>query len=209
MTTEYSYPLDKALKVANYIVDLLSPHCAKIHIAGSIRRLKPEVKDIEIVCLPKKQIMLRGLFDYEEYQTSKEFIQALSTITYQTVKGSAEGKYMQIITTSVNCKGIKLDLFMPHAHDYFRQYAIRTGSADYSHYVIATAWSRKGWTGIDDLGLRKKSDCDCKIQGDKKIYTLKKDLKEPTLPPVWTSEAEFFAWLNIPYIDPEHRIISL
>jgi len=195
--------------VANYIVDLLSPHCHKINIAGSIRRMNADVKDIEIICIPKDQVISRDFFGKEEYVRSKEFVQALSTVTYQKVKGSVEGRYLQIITTSINCKNIKLDLFMPHADDYYRQYAIRTGSADYSHYVIATAWSRKGWTGIDDLGLRKKTDCDCKIQGDKKIYTLKKDLKEPTLPPVWTSEGEFFTWLNIQYIDPEHRIISL
>lgn len=96
---------------------------------------------------------------------------------------------------------------MPHPDDYFRQYAMRTGSAEYSHHVIAAAWSRKGWTGIDDIGLRKRSDCDCKIQSGKKVYTLSSRAKRGncTLPPVWTSEAEFFLWLQVPYIDPEFR----
>ena len=46
--------LEKAEKIARKYVDLLAPFCERIEIAGSTRRKKPEVGDIEIVCIPKQ-----------------------------------------------------------------------------------------------------------------------------------------------------------
>ena len=43
---------EEALKIAEEVKALLAPHCLRIEIAGSIRRKKPEVKDIEIVAYP-------------------------------------------------------------------------------------------------------------------------------------------------------------
>lgn len=42
----------EALAVAEALRDYLAPACVRIEIAGSIRREKPEVKDIELVCEP-------------------------------------------------------------------------------------------------------------------------------------------------------------
>jgi DNA polymerase/3'-5' exonuclease PolX len=230
---EKQYLYVPAAHVAAYIFRLLQPHCERIHLAGSIRRMKMLVKDIEIVCIPKREPIpsTPTLFDIEDCslspsgggsastkndstkrggantQVSKDFIEALMTITKQTIKGNADGKYMQIETTSTTCPGIMLDLFMPDADDYYRQYAIRTGSKDYAHHVIAAAWSRKGWTGINGV-LYKKSECDCKETNGKKIYNLKSTTSNPTRPPVWNSEGEFFTWLGLPYIDPEQREIK-
>lgn len=209
MSEEIKYPFPVANKVANYIADQLRPHCTRLHIAGSIRRLKPEVKDIEIVCEPKTYMMQHGLFaDMAVKKIVVDFTVALITVTDKIIKGNTEGRYMQVITSSTLCPGIKLDLFMPQPEDYYRILAMRTGSWEYSKNVIATAWVKKGWAGVKDVGLRKISECNHLQIGDTKHYRLKPDSKNPTLPPVWNSEAEFFMWLNIPYIDPEHRIIS-
>ena len=45
--------LADADKLALRIADVLSPFCSRIDIAGSIRRRRPEVGEIDIVCLPK------------------------------------------------------------------------------------------------------------------------------------------------------------
>lgn len=45
-------PLQQALKLAEKIMAELAPCCARIEIAGSIRRGLPTVGDIDIVCLP-------------------------------------------------------------------------------------------------------------------------------------------------------------
>ena len=45
--------LEKASKVAANLLRTLAPACHRIEIAGSIRRGKPEVKDVELVAIPK------------------------------------------------------------------------------------------------------------------------------------------------------------
>ncbi len=44
--------LTHANAIACWLVDQLRPACGRIEIAGSVRRKKPEVKDIEIVAMP-------------------------------------------------------------------------------------------------------------------------------------------------------------
>ena len=45
--------LDKAKAIAEELKRLLEPACERIVVAGSIRRRKPEVGDIELLCIPK------------------------------------------------------------------------------------------------------------------------------------------------------------
>jgi DNA polymerase/3'-5' exonuclease PolX len=195
--------LNQAKDLAIHNGNKLLPFCTQLNIAGSIRRQKPEVKDIEIICLPRYidgyQESLFGDVIAEKI-ISKNFIEVVKTIG-KVIKGKPDGRYMQIELP----QRINLDLFMPDPVDYFRQYAIRTGSADYAARTIAAAWKRKGWCG-SDKGLRLQADCIEHKQTDGKskwecINT------EAQAPPIWQSEQEFFEWLSIPYIMPKLRSI--
>ena len=198
-TIKTKYAFANAIRVADYLVKLLAPHCDRIHLAGSLRRIRPDVKDIEIVCMPKKERKEGLLFEEQaELITSRDFTEALATITDIVVKGNVDGRQMQIRTNSKICPGIYLDLFMPRPDDYYRIYTIRTGSAEYSHHIIAGRWKANGWVGTDG-GLRKESEC---IEKSGKWLCI---AKKPQLPPVWNSEMEFYAWLGLPYIDPQLR----
>ena len=108
-----------------------------------------------------------------------------------------EGRWIKIQLP----QGINLDLFIPQVHDYYRIYAIRTGSADYSHQIIAKAWERKGWAGTKD-GLRLQAEC---IRLEKTWNCI---FQKPTLPPVWKSDADFFDWLSIPHLPPAQREVT-
>jgi len=204
-----SYILFKAAQTAEGFTKILSPHCDRFHIAGSIRRRQSMVSDIEIVCTPKKELKKdpEKLFDEGTLVISPDFIHVLATITDAIIKGQPEGRYMQIKTKSRICPGIYLDLFMPQQDDYYRQLAIRTGSRQYVHHNIASAWTAKGWVGCDKLGLRRKDDCEPYTSGDKTLWRLRHD-RHPDMvaqPPAWKSEAEFFLWLGVAYIDPQYR----
>jgi len=197
-----------AKTIADDLVAQLSPYSEVIHIAGSIRRQKEEVKDIEIICIPKYErevrINLFGEVTNGPIIICPQFdsiIRSFGTI----VKGKPSGRYMAMETEkvidAVNYR-INIDFFMPQPHDYYRQLAIRTGSSEYARRHIACAWVRKGWCGTE-YGLRRSSEC-YKMSDTK--WTIKREFTdEPTLPPVWESEQHFFSWLNIQHLAPQHR----
>jgi len=175
--------LIEAKQIAVSLCYLLQPLAAKINIAGSIRRKQAEVKDIEIIALISRE--------------NRTKMYHLLSINCYWKKGQGIGRYMQWQHKDT---GIKIDLFLPVENDYYRIYAIRTGSSEYSSKVIATAWVKLGWVGTEH-GLRKRSECIKK--GDKWIVAA----GFPELPPVWASEQEFFRWLGIEYIDPFYRCL--
>jgi DNA polymerase/3'-5' exonuclease PolX len=193
-------PLDKARSIALQIVDRLQPYCDKIQIAGSVRREKVFVKDIEIVALPTK-VISEDIFGNALYKTITTGWRNEVCQIGKIIKGKIDGKYIQIELP----EGLNLDLFMPDENDYYRQLAIRTGSADYSFKVIATAWKKLGWCG-SDVGLRKMSDCiETKTpDGKSKWKCVKQDAE---LPPVWKSEEDFFNWINVKMLKPCDRVV--
>lgn len=191
--------LQKALHTANRVVEILGPHCDIIHIAGSVRRCKMDVKDIEIVCLPKSEFIITGLFGEGYNAVSKKFTEGVVGIMDKAVKGNTEGRQMQLQLKG----GAMLDLFMPVPADYYRQFAIRTGSAEFASFYIAGGWKRQGWCGCGELGLRRIEDC---VQGDDKKW--KCINREGQLPPVWNSEHEFFEFIKLKWVSPNQREVK-
>jgi DNA polymerase/3'-5' exonuclease PolX len=128
--------LNQATEIAERIKNELAPFCDRIEIAGSIRRRKPEVGDIEIVAIPKR--VEEGML-FSNIVTHPKF--CILVNRWPAIKGKATGKYTQRILP----EGIKLDLFMADADNWGLIFAIRTGSAAYSHHVLANAWCRAGY----------------------------------------------------------------
>lgn len=120
------FPLLEAREIAQTVTARLMSYCERIEIAGSIRRNKPEIGDIEIVAIPRKH------YDFFGEPTSDH---ALNSVTWsdfgKLVKNGS--KYKQI---ELN-EGINLDLFIvtPPAQ-WGVQLMIRTGSADFSHRFV-------------------------------------------------------------------------
>ena len=48
-----SMPLAQAQGYAEKVLEWLGPFCERIEVAGSIRRRRPEVNDVDIVVIPK------------------------------------------------------------------------------------------------------------------------------------------------------------
>lgn len=195
--------LNQAEHLAKNILNRLQQFTDVIHIAGSIRREKSEVKDIEVVCLPR---YIEGgqteMFSNATAQMviSPNYVQVVKSLG-KVIKGKPDGRYMQIELP----QRINLDLFMPDPDDYYRQFAIRTGSADYAHRTIAAGWLRKGWCG-SDIGLRRIKDCDeyTDLTNKRRWYCKVANSEKP---PVWQSEKEFFDWIEVPYVSPKYRTI--
>ena len=193
--------LQEALLIANKVKDSLSPYCEIINVAGSCRRLKPEVKDFDILCLPKMKVINDVFGEPLKKIRTAEFVSTVELLG-DRIKGSPkDGKNIQ---TRLK-EGIILDLYIPVSVDYYRQLAIRTGSGDYSKKILATGWRKKGWCG-SDLGLRRTRDC---IETKTKRGTSTWKCVNPNAehPPVWKSEGEFFDWINVKWVEPPLRTI--
>jgi DNA polymerase (family 10) len=53
--------LSEGIKQAEILIDLLAPYCERIEVAGSIRRKKPTVHDIDLVLIPKPLTDIVGM----------------------------------------------------------------------------------------------------------------------------------------------------
>lgn len=112
-----------AYEEASQTLRELRPYCDYIRIAGSIRRMKPEVKDIEIVCIPKTEPS--GLFN-DVLAINYPFVNMVNN--WEKVKGEPSGKYTQRVLPS----GMKLDLFMATPENVGLIFFIRTGSREFN-----------------------------------------------------------------------------
>lgn len=127
------YPYAEAYKIALGVLEQLRPYCIRAEIAGSIRRKKTDCGDVEIVAIPLP------------YSTGLLENGIASVVNkWPKIKGEMEygkTKYTQRILP----EGIKLDLFFAEEGNWGSVLAIRTGSADYSHKVLANGWVRQGF----------------------------------------------------------------
>jgi DNA polymerase/3'-5' exonuclease PolX len=126
----------QALAIAEHTRVTLEPYCHRIEIAGSIRRRKAQVKDIEIVAIPK--MVTVGLFG-DELATDPDFCAAVNQ--WPAMKGTPEGKYTQRQLP----EGIVLDLFRADVENWGLILAVRTGSAAFSHQILGASWVRAGY----------------------------------------------------------------
>ena len=116
-------PLAEAEEIASLVVEKLMPYCQRIEIAGSIRRRKAEIGDIEIVAEPK---MIRDLFDVP-------VLQAIPTENLGLVVKNGL-RYKQVLLT----EKIYLDLFIVHPLAQLGVIlAIHTGSTKFSHKLVS------------------------------------------------------------------------
>ena len=128
----------EAIIIAEKYKEVLKPYCLKCEIAGSLRRKKQIVKDIELVAVPKTVNKIQSFFDVERIR-HPEFIKTVNN--WEKVKGIPEGKYTQRILP----EGIKLDLFMCELGNWGCTFLIRTGDWEFSKKFMGTIMPRNGY----------------------------------------------------------------
>jgi DNA polymerase/3'-5' exonuclease PolX len=192
MTAKVRRPLEEMYPLAQRLVAELVVQravCVRAAIAGSLRRRRPDVGDIEIVAIPRigeRQVPIgEGDLFLRGVQAEVKLYNAL----WQHLDDEAEAgrvryskrgdKYRQFAF-----EGVQVDLFTAEPGNWGWIYLIRTGSADFSHRV-ASALNRRGYTSAEGY-IRPKSP----TTGDR--------IETP-------EEADVFGLAGMAWVDPERR----
>lgn len=136
--------LSAADKLAEALVENLSPGTERIAVAGSVRRRKPDVKDIELVVIPRFRTepvpdAQGGLFapaptmrvnEMREIVERLEANDRLTVIKPNTQEiipwhVNDDGKYWRLY---LHRQGIKVDVFLQTPETWGLNFLIRTGS---------------------------------------------------------------------------------
>ena len=181
------YRLEYAKTIADGVVDYLSEYCSKIEIAGSIRRKKQLVGDIEIVCVPKREVIQRDMFSMHKDVLGMPLYDRVKHCDWieprrMNEKPQALGERYQALRDVPT--GVPIDLFivLPPAQ-WGVIMTLRTGSADFSSTLMRKARARN-------------HRCE-----DGRLIDLKTGKVVIT-----EEERDFFDVLNLAWIEPENRL---
>lgn len=170
------FPLPEAERIARGMAAALTPFCSRPpEIAGSIRRRKRIVGDIEIVCIPNP---IRDMFDNPIPLETDHALNYLDWSLYGELKMNGN-KQKKIILR----EGIQLDLFIVTPPAQFGViFMIRTGSKEYSHKMV----THKADGGCLPGHLRVK---------DGAVWSRNHIIETP-------EEFNYFELCGVPYLEP-------
>lgn len=116
--------LGEAQKIAAEVIKRLSPYCLKIEVAGSIRRMKPLPRDIDIVLIPSDPWNLEGE------------VRALARPFQPKLSGEKLKRF--------DYNGVQVDLYFATHETWATLLLIRTGSKE-SNIRLTTLAKKRGW----------------------------------------------------------------
>ena len=155
MSDKPKFPRADALRVAKELCDALEGTVEKLIIAGSLRRRKQFVGDVEVLFVPrlvekkKEQAGLFGDFEQVEYESLAERkIEALLASGVIVKRPSKIGVFTwgKDNKLAVHAKsGIPVDFFATSLEKWFVSLVIRTGSAE-TNLKLTTGANKLGGT---------------------------------------------------------------
>jgi DNA polymerase/3'-5' exonuclease PolX len=195
-------PYDQALKLANKFIGLIQSSCERVEIAGSLRRKKKEVGDIELVAIPRYEII-----EYEKEINNGllNFLPNKQTTTWRTQIDHLEQKVKELYQSSIITEFIKngekfksfiafniqFDLFITTQEQWGVIFMIRTGSKNYSHQFM--------------IELNKRGQY--KIKNGYLWRVVKRGYQKFIIPV--PEEKDLYDLVGLPYLPPEQRIKAI
>lgn len=184
-TEKPRWPRAEALAVAEAICAALRPACDRVEIAGSLRRGKPTVGDVEILFVPKMDSVQVDFFGSRELVSQADGVIAgmLGDGTL-TKRPSKTGVFSWGDKNKLarHRSGVPVDLFATYEEAWFNYLVCRTGPAD-SNLTICNAAIAKGWKWTPyGMGFYRLGHTE-----------------------VMRSEREVFEFVGLPFNPPEKR----
>lgn len=183
--------LEVARGKAEELVEKFLPHCERVEIAGSIRRGKHVVKDIDLVCIPRMASSESLLGETNEISKT-DFYRAVCGQLWQI---KAEGpKLIRGIGHISTAAGISVDIFLATPETFPTVLLIRTGSMEHNIWLANRAKGCGGRLHADGSGLELAGQYDPIAQRSVNMRIVRPQ-----------SEEEIFKSLGIAYQEPGER----
>ena len=189
MSDKPRFPLDRAAKVGLIIEGLISGDVSKSMIAGSIRRRKETVGDIEILAIPLlgqelSNDMFPVMVPYSKLDRRLGQLVAMGDLEFRITKAGNTVNGEKIKLMRHVGSGIPVDIFTTTPASWFNYLVCRTGSAESNINIAKKAKS---------LGLKwEPYSSGFHINGSSERIVCK-------------SEQEVFDAVDLPYKRPEDR----
>jgi DNA polymerase/3'-5' exonuclease PolX len=173
---ETKTPYAEALAKARALEQALRPACERVLIAGSLRRKRSTIGDLELVVLPETASIIDLFGETAGARSLLDDVLAPLGLSY-TLNGP---KFKQFSWQGMTC-----DLFICSSATWAVNATLRTGCAEFSHWLVTE--KRRG--GARPAHMEFK---------DGVVYEVGKplDIRE---------ERELFMLLELPWIEPEER----
>ncbi len=194
-------PLHDALAIAERLRDLLAPACERIEIAGSIRRRRDMVRDIELVAVARWEDRATG----DLWATSSAIDVLEDTVEDLLLKGTIQARQVENhrsdgsidLQTKLGpafkalvCGGIPVDLFVVrHPATWGCIFALRTGPGD---------WNTRLVMDCQAIGRR--------VEGGQVVAWHGASDSWRAIPT--PEERDFFAALGQPWVEPPERSVE-
>ncbi len=204
MSSGQRLPLVIARTVAERLIEVLRPGCERIAIAGSIRRQKPDVGDIELVAIPRIEELpgqldlfggrqsggvanhLDNILDtlVDEHKISR---QPPPGFTKPTAWGDRQKKFWLVADVFRDKpRWVQVDLFLATRINWGAIFCIRTGPSDFSTAFVTHLKTFTGYRQQDGVLVHLGSG--------------------ETIPV--PEEADYFRFAMVPWIPPEKRSVT-
>lgn len=189
----------EAADVARAIVRELRPVCTELIVAGSLRRRKPSVGDIEVVCIARRSETTAGLFGDTVERVDLLDLRVQELLASGTLAPRLDVNGQRSLgqrSRRLLYKGTPLDLFSPADPQTFGAHlAIRTGPEPYSKRLVTP----KSQFVKDQPGQRGWMPNDLQMTGGAlRIRASGEVVPTPT-------EQRFFDAIGLAWVRPEDR----
>ena len=126
----------QAWEIGIEVVEAMSPACDRIMIAGSVRRAKPEPKDVEIVYSPRMQSERVDLFSYGDVPATEALIRDLVNRSFwnfdKQVKRNGPLYKRMVQCPLASGEPVVIELFRANHDNWGYILALRTGPGDFN-----------------------------------------------------------------------------
>lgn len=192
MNEKPRWPHADGLRVADELCAALQPVCERITVAGSLRRQKPTVGDVEILYIRMTEIRPDpdDMFATITVNLADEVIAELERTGVLERRRNVNGSEMFGPKNKLmrhRASGMPVDLFAATPENWWNYLVCRTGPAE-SNTRIATAAQHRGWKWHPyGTGFSREND-----EGEREEFTV-------------TCEEDVFRFVGMPFAEPWDR----